>query len=52
VADQRALDLGGAEMRWPETLSTSSMRPVIQKLPSSSRRAPSPAKYIVLKSPQ
>jgi hypothetical protein len=29
VRHQRALDLGGAE-RWPDTLSTSSMRPVIQ----------------------
>eukprot|EP00962_Isochrysis_galbana_P045024 scaffold17620_cov155-Isochrysis_galbana.AAC.5 len=32
--------------RWPETLSTSSTRPVIQMKPSSSRRQPSPVKYL------
>ena len=35
--------------RWPETLITSSTRPVIQKYPSSSRLAPSPVKYMPLK---
>ena len=33
------------EMRWPETFITSSTRPSSQKSPSSSIRAPSPAKY-------
>ena len=32
------------EMRWPETFITSSTRPSSQKSPSSSIRAPSPAK--------
>src|SRR5262249_28053935 len=32
--------------RWPETLITSSTRPNTQKYPSSSRRAPSPVKYM------
>jgi hypothetical protein len=32
------------EMRWPETFITSSTRPSSQKSPSSSMRAPSPAK--------
>ncbi len=34
------------EMRWPETFITSSTRPSSQKSPSSSIRAPSPAKYV------
>src|SRR5437899_2604474 len=33
------------EMRWPETFITSSIRPISQKSPSSSSRAPSPKKY-------
>ena len=32
------------EMRWPETLMTSSTRPISQKSPSSSVFAPSPVK--------
>ena len=31
-------------MRWPDTLMTSSTRPVIQYLPSASRLQPSPVK--------
>ena len=34
------------EMRWPEIFITSSTRPISQKYPSLSRRAPSPAKYL------
>src|SRR5947208_58836 len=32
------------ESRWPETLTTSSMRPITQKYPSASRRAASPTR--------
>jgi hypothetical protein len=43
VADQRD-STSIVPRRWPLTLITSSTRPMIQKYPSSSRRAPSPAK--------
>ena len=39
-----ALSTSAVPMRWPATLSTSSIRPTIQKYPSLSRRAPSPVK--------
>src|ERR1700694_491951 len=42
----RALSISMVEMRWPETFITSSTRPSSQKSPSSSRRAPSPTKYV------
>jgi hypothetical protein len=45
VVDERALDLD-RRVRWAETFITSSTRPINQKSPSSSIRAPSPAKYI------
>ena len=41
-----ALSTSIVEMRWPETFMTSSTRPMSQKSPSSSMRAPSPAKYM------
>ncbi len=44
-----ALSTSAVPMRCPLTLITSSTRPVIQKYPSSSRRAPSPVKYRPLK---
>ena len=39
-----ALSTSIVEIRWPETFITSSTRPRSQKSPSSSIRAPSPAK--------
>ena len=45
VAHQGVLDLCCLS-RWPDTLITSSTRPVIQQVPSASRRQPSPVKYL------
>ena len=44
VHDTSADSISIVPMRWPETLSTSSMRPVMVKYPVSSRIAPSPAR--------
>src|SRR5262245_42682403 len=44
--DTSALSISAVPRRWPDTFTTSSMRPITQKNPSASRRAPSPVKYL------
>jgi hypothetical protein len=43
--DTSELSISAVPRRWPDTFTTSSMRPTTQKKPSASRRAPSPVKY-------